>query len=97
MDSKGTIVVDKSPVMIRCNGCMEVPCVLSCDSNAVAHVCGDLLIELDKCTVCGQYKGTGMPDCVISCEYSQWKAVLEVPDTQTKQTRAATALSLLKL
>ncbi|GHT88107.1 hypothetical protein FACS1894137_16200 [Spirochaetia bacterium] len=88
-------------MIIRCGACIQVPCVLSCDRNAVAYVCGDLLIELDKCTECGQYKGLqspgpGIPDCVAACEYSQAKTVLEVPDAQTKQMRAANALSLLK-
>ena len=99
-DSKGGPAV--SPLMVRCNGCVRVPCVLSCDSNAIAQVCGDLLIELDKCAVCKRYKvrrsrGTGIPNCVAVCKHSQAKLVLEVPDEQTKQTRAATALSLLKL
>jgi hypothetical protein len=85
------------PSLIRCADCTQVPCVLSCDSNAIAYVCGDLLIEIDKCAVCGQYKGSRIPDCVISCGHSREKTVLETLSTGMKQIRAANALSLLKL
>jgi hypothetical protein len=55
------------------------------------------LIELDKCTVCGQYTGNSIPDCVVSCGHSREKTVLEILDAGMKQIRAADALSLLKL
>jgi ferredoxin len=71
--------------------------VVSCDYNALAYVCGDLLIELDKCAECGQHRGSDIPECVASCEHAREKAVLEPPDIQAKQERAATALSLQKL
>ncbi|AEF83948.1 hypothetical protein TREPR_3096 [Treponema primitia ZAS-2] len=85
------------PIVVRCADCAEFPCSIKCDSNAIAYVCGDLMIELDKCAVCGQYKGNSIPDCVVSCGFSQEKAVLEIPSVGMKQIRAANALSLLKL
>jgi ferredoxin len=73
--------------------------VLNCGSNAIAYVLGDLLIDLEKCAECGRrgIDSDSIPGCVISCEYSRDKAILEPLSVRIKQERAASALSLQKV
>lgn len=81
-------------MLIRCHDCEQDSCVISCGSNALVYVAGDLLVEFDKCAECGQHRGSGIPGCVAACEHSRGRAVLEPPGVRTKQERAADALSL---
>jgi hypothetical protein len=91
------------PRLIRCMGCMQNPCTVSCGSNAVVYIRGDLLLEAHKCSVCERYKGLmgtctkGIPPCITACQHSEDKVVLEVLSEAQKRIKNADFLPLLTL
>jgi hypothetical protein len=99
MNTGGTF----EPLLIRCTGCMQNPCTLSCGSNAVVYIRGDLLLEAHKCSVCERFQevaGTctdGIPPCITTCHHSEDKVVLEVLSGAQKRIKNADLLPLLTL
>ncbi|MDR0628895.1 MAG: hypothetical protein LBG24_04530 [Treponema sp.] len=91
------------PLLIRCTGCMQNLCTVSCGSNAVVYIRGDLLLEAHKCSVCERYQaavGTGtdgIPPCITACHHSKDKVVLEALSGAQKRIKNADLLPLLTL
>ncbi|MDR1302694.1 MAG: hypothetical protein LBK43_09545 [Treponema sp.] len=87
------------PIVIRCTGCMQSHCTVSCRSNAVLYIRGDILLEAHKCGVCEQYQAAAgpIPPCITRCYHSTDKVVLEALSAAQKRTKSADCLPLLNL
>ena len=83
-------------ILIRCKGCEQETCIVSCESDAVIYIRGDLLIEVSKCTACNK-KAFPIPICITDCQNSGNKAVLEEASIEEKRKTAARILPLLKI
>jgi Fe-S-cluster-containing hydrogenase component 2 len=78
----------KEHILIRCQGCEQERCTVSCGSNAVAYILGDLLIEPGKCGVCGR-KAAPIPACIADCLNAPEKRVLDIVPIEEKRRAAA--------
>ncbi|MDR0568058.1 MAG: hypothetical protein LBG87_02495 [Spirochaetaceae bacterium] len=75
-------------ILIRCQDCEQEQCTVSCDSDAVAYILGDLLITAGKCGVCGR-KAAPIPSCVADCRNSGEKRILAIVPIEEKRRAAA--------
>ncbi|MDR1030895.1 MAG: hypothetical protein LBL76_08485 [Treponema sp.] len=87
------------PIVIRCTGCMQHCCTVSCKRNAVIYIRGDLLLEAHKCGACEQYQAAAgpIPPCITRCYHATNKVVLEALSAAQKRTNSAEFLPLLNL
>jgi dissimilatory sulfite reductase (desulfoviridin) alpha/beta subunit len=83
-------------ILIRCNGCGQEACTVSCGENAVVHLRGDLLIEASKCGTCAA-KGAPIPACITACRHTEDKQVFEAVSIEEKRGSAAKGLTLLRV
>jgi Fe-S-cluster-containing hydrogenase component 2 len=88
-------MADADPLVIRCAGCEETACAVSCGRGAVVRLRGDVLLEARKCGGCARYVPGGIPACIAACRRSETKTVAEQAAEQ-KRIQAADSLSLLR-
>ena len=81
-------------ILIRCAGCGQDPCAVSCAESAVVYLRGDLLIEAAKCGTCAK-KRLPIPDCIAACRHAPDKQVFEDVPIEEKRGAAANGLTLL--
>jgi len=85
-----------NPILIRCKGCEQATCTISCSSDAMVYMRGDLLIETSKCTTCNK-NGFPIPICVTDCHCSGDKVILEEVSIEEKRKTTAHILPLLRV
>ena len=82
---------DREFMLIRCENCSLGACKIECAEDALVLVAGDLLLVTEKCSVCGQYKGYKIPDCIANCPASAVKVVVDKTSTDAKREGAVSA------
>lgn len=83
-------------ILIRCTGCGQETCTVSCAEHAVVYLRGDLLIEASKCGTCAE-KGLPIPACIRACRHTEDKQVFEAVSIEEKRGSAASGLTLLQV
>ncbi|MDR2499453.1 MAG: hypothetical protein LBD37_00050 [Treponema sp.] len=83
-------------ILIRCGGCVQDACAVSCAFDAAAYIQGDLLIEASKCGACAR-KGFPIPACVAACRHGEDKRVVAEVPIEEKRRAAAGSLGLLRI
>ncbi|MDR1025720.1 MAG: hypothetical protein LBL56_08330 [Treponema sp.] len=87
---------DIEPLLVCCTTCAQTRCEVFCGNDAIVSVCGDILVETQKCAGCERRGGGRIPGCIVSCPNAAEKRIAEGGDIKEKQIRAATALPLLE-
>jgi Fe-S-cluster-containing hydrogenase component 2 len=86
---------DVDPLLVCCAACAQARCEVFCGNDALVPVCGDILVETQKCAGCGR-RGEGcIPGCIASCPNAAEKRIVEGGDIKQKQIKAATVMPLL--
>ncbi|MDR1955330.1 MAG: hypothetical protein LBQ30_00570 [Treponema sp.] len=90
-------------ILIRCIGCKETACTVSCGNDAVVSIRGDLLVDGRICAACERYKAVAVPSlgaippCITACAQGEDKMILEVLSQVQKRLKTADFLPLLTL
>jgi Fe-S-cluster-containing hydrogenase component 2 len=87
-------VETKEFMVIRCVGCTLSACKVTCKEEALVLVAGDLLLALQKCSVCKQYKGGALPECIAECSKASLKLILDQKPEFAKRESAVLSNSL---